>query len=394
MDNLNVFGIAPTGPFVEGFLRFSYEEDAATKRSEQRPEFEILSHVHDGVPMAGEVPKMVTHPIAQQLTAVDSEAGGRRLLHEVPIRFLGQSPQANLRARYEAFDLESGRMVCSGNGSLAARMTSEMNEPASTPCCGPERCTFAATENVSCKFRARMDVQIEGAPDPLAIFQFQSGGINSYRALAAKLKMLYALYGDLRGLPLRLTSWSKSSRLSNYAVFHCANIDFRYGITMKVAGEQAQAFREQFNMDGIEEVLLGLARESTFALDDTESLVHRKVSTEELRRVRPRTHAAVVPAAASTLTSVMTGALDRIRQSASAPAAETATVQPPEVGQEGGQAAADANKPAIVFREGGLRIEASGPAVDPMTTPDVTVLDTAAQPIDPLPEGRDHIVFL
>ena len=24
----------------------------------------------------------------------------------------------------------------------------------------------------------------------------------------------------------------------------------------------------------------------------------------------------------------------------------------------------------------------------------VTVLDTAAQPIDPLPEGRDHIVFL
>lgn len=311
MAQNNVFGIAPFGPFVEGFIRFSFEEDTATKTATQLSQFEILSHVHDGVPSPGDIPKMLTHPCAQQLTAKDSEDGTRRLLHEVPIRFLGKTPETNLRARYEAFDVESGRMVCSGNGVDGARLSAGAAEAVAVPCVGPDRCSFAQNPGVSCKFRCRMDVQLESSTDPLAVFQFQSGGINTYRTLAAKLKMLHAVYGDLRGLPLRLTSWAKSSKLSGYATFHCANIELQDGISLKEAGEKAKAYRDEFNMDGLEAVLHELANDSAFALDDSETLVTRHVPTSELRRARDASGHAQPPIH-STLESVVASALESV----------------------------------------------------------------------------------
>lgn len=325
LPNMQVFNWG--SPMPDGFIRFSHDEDPLGGKPLQRPDFEILSHVHDGVPQAGAAPKMQRHPIESRLLKENGGGANHVRLSEIPVRLLGRNVETNLSARFECFDVATGRMVCLGNGEAALRVATEWEaiavggqggQPASVPCEGPQRCQFAHNTAVSCRFRVRLKLQIdtdghaaadstrsgqegraamdadqgqsdiEGAiesqnghenrelggqaasvavpvaastsasgpsPDPLALFEFQSGGINTYRALLGRITMLYALYGDLRGLPLRLTSWSKSSMHSDYRVFHCASITLRQGLTLKEAGLHAAQHRAEFNTDALDAVL-------------------------------------------------------------------------------------------------------------------------------------------
>lgn len=315
LPNMQVFHWG--APMPDGFIRFSHDEDPLGGEPIQRSDFEILSHVHDGVPVAGAVPKMQRHPIESRLLKANSGATRHDRLSEIPVRLLGKNIETNLSGRFECFEAESGRMVCVGNGDEAFRVAAEWEAdtvggqgglPASVPCEGPQRCAFVRNPAVSCRFRVRLKLQIDtddhdaaGSPktepegraamnaeygqceiqgliatenslangehegrsasasgpihDPLALFEFQSGGINTYRALLGRLTMLYALYGDLRGLPLRLTSWPKSSMYSNYHVFYCASITLRGGMTLKEAGLYAARYRAEFNTDPLDEVL-------------------------------------------------------------------------------------------------------------------------------------------
>ena len=43
MESKDIIGIAPFGPFVEGFIRFSFEEDLASKRG-----LLVFSAISDG----------------------------------------------------------------------------------------------------------------------------------------------------------------------------------------------------------------------------------------------------------------------------------------------------------------------------------------------------------
>lgn len=245
----------PFGPFVEGLVRLATDEGNANYELPPVPHFEILSHVHDGHAEGGIAPKLRPHPITRKLTLVPKLDGEQCLPQEVPFRFLGKKPETVMRARFEAIDAESGRMLCSGDGAQAVRLDGGGLTAKSHACVGPEGCAFAQSQGISCRFRCRMDIQIEGGNDPLSVFQFQSGGINTYRTLLAKITMLHAIYGDLRGLPLRLTTWAKSCKLSGYEPFNCANIEIKEGVGMKEAGDAATLYREAFNMDGLEPVL-------------------------------------------------------------------------------------------------------------------------------------------
>ncbi len=271
----NIRNLAPVGPHIEGLIRFSYEESPNGDRK-QLPQFELLTRVHEEAPKIGEIPRMKTHPIADQLICRDSKDEGHRLITEIPIRFLGRSPESILTARYQAVDTGTGRPVCCGNGKECVQLSSLGQPPSLTNCSGPEVCAFANKDGIKCTLNCRMKVQVDGSNDPLAVFEFQSSGINTYRTLASKLNMLYALYGNLRGLPFRLTSWAKSSSLSLYQPFFAANIELRDGSTLadtKLGDNDPFKGMPEEALDRLEATMIQMAKDSVFELDGVESVV-------------------------------------------------------------------------------------------------------------------------
>lgn len=271
---MNIKSLAPVGPYVEGVIRFSYEEGAT--ETSQLPDFELLSRVHESPPEPGQVPRMKTHPIADQLKSRDSKEDGHRLIKEVPIRFLGASPESILSANFSAYQTSTGRLVCSGNGSEAIRKGIGASAGTKQACKGPDFCAFAHQPGVQCKLHCRMRVQVDGSTDPLAVFEFQSSGINTYKTLAAKLNMLHAMFGNLRRLPFRLTSWTKSSALSNYEPFFVANIELRDGktfATTKVESDDAFGGVDEAFLNALEESMLKMAKDSVLDLEGVESTV-------------------------------------------------------------------------------------------------------------------------
>ena len=328
-----IAALAPIGPHIDGLIRFSHAA-ASNDAPGQQAEFEILSRVHAEVPIPGEVPKMMTHPLSDKLTGVDSETGARRLLSEIPIRLMFDKPENNLSGSYKAFDRCTGQLLCCGNGETAAQRTESSEAPVSVKCAGPENCAFAAIPENSCQLHVRLKVQIEGNDDPLALTEFQSSGINSYRTLSAKLKMLQALYGGLRGLPLRLTSWAKSSKGSGYQPFYCANIELIEGVDLVTAKAQAKVYRDKYegiNFAEMETVVEAMQASSQFALDDSESVVTCWIPATEIMSQRSAANAracrtgSVTGAFANAVVSVV----NRARDQATKP--PEATTTPEEV---------------------------------------------------------------
>lgn len=287
MNANEIASLAPTGPYVEGLIRFSY--DSASQGATQKPNFEVLSRVHAEEPQPGDVPKMVPHLLGDKLEGVDGEGAGRRLLSEIPIRLMFDKPENNLSARYKAFERSTGQLVCCGNGVRSVRRASLGEQPKDGVCPGPENCVFATTPEVACHLHVRMNVQLDDSQDALSVFEFQSSGINSYRTLSAKLSMLKALFGGLRGLPLRLTSWAKSSMASGYQPFYCANIELREGLDLPKAKVELEAYNKQFegiDFTAMETAVETMQSSSAFALDESESVVTRWVPAAEIIATR------------------------------------------------------------------------------------------------------------
>lgn len=319
----DIKAMAPTGPHIEGLIRFSYEEGATGERT-QLPEFELLSRVHEGTPKVGEIPRMKPHPLADQLISRVSEQSGNRLLSEVPIRFLGNKPESILSGQYRAFDSVSGVMLCAGNGDKATQMGGPGTGLQQVPCVGPDACSFANSSGVSCNFQCRMKVQVDGSTDPLACFEFQSSGVNTYRTLSAKLAMLHSLYGNLRGLPFRLTSWSKSSSLSLYKPFFCANIELRDGLTLGTTKDQTYNAFDGFDqqaLEGLENAMTKMVQDCTFGLDGVESVVTTWTPASE---IMGRYAASGAKASMKTfMENTVSAAVKRAREGAEATGANT-----------------------------------------------------------------------
>lgn len=268
--------IQPTGPHIEGVIRFASEGHGDTLR--QLDHFEVLSRVHD-TPKEGALPKLMEHPISQCLLPEAPDGEEARRIRVIPIRLIADSPERSLRARYEAYDAEVGRLLCVGNGERGERADLSRGTSSGCECPGPDACSYANTQGVECSLHVRLRVQIEGQEDPFSVFELQSGGINSYRTLAAKLEMMHKAFGSkLRGLPLQLVIYAKSSVASSYQAFYVADLRLRSNMTPADAMKQMSASREAEASAGLdfaamEEALAEMDACSSLSLNAADSVI-------------------------------------------------------------------------------------------------------------------------
>lgn len=244
---MNLNEIKPIGPHVEGFIRFASEGEGETLT--QHPQFEVLSRSHDL--LNGGVPKLKEHPATNDLLQLEQNksAGAIKV---IPIRLMFNKVENNLSASYQAFDSDLGRMVCSGDGKIASRKDVASGQPTSCDCLGPDSCAFANSSGVKCHLNVRLKVQLKGQSDPLSVYEFQSSSINTYRTLSAKLQLLRsACQEKLRNIPLELTIWEKSSHMSSYAPFYCADLKLEGGIDLVKAIAASKAAQAQEEGAGI-----------------------------------------------------------------------------------------------------------------------------------------------
>jgi hypothetical protein len=267
---MNLNALKPIGPHVEGFIRFAHEGEGDDFR--QLDHFQVLSRVHNEPSDEAAAPCLAEHPIAANLRSAEAK------LKAIPVKLVFDKPGNNLSARYQAYDVVMGRLCCVGDGQTASRASFASGTTTSETCVGPGACSHANTVGVRCALHVRLKVQIEGQTDPFAVFELQSGGINTYRTLSAKLDMMHAAFGQLRHVPLTLAMYEKSSPLSSFEPFYVADLRLRDDVSpaeaLKAAKEAAEAEQQAgLLIDKMEAAVESMAATSPFAIDDVESVL-------------------------------------------------------------------------------------------------------------------------
>ena len=173
------------------------------------------------------------HPLHQQFAQGHEHAK----IRAIPVRVLFNDSDLNLRAEYSAFDRQTGRPLCVGNGEVARRVGAQGMEEVSCP--GPERCPYGQQQG--CKLYGRLNLFVEGQRDELGSFIFRTTGYNSVRTLAARLKYLEAVSNGLtRYLPLTLRLRAKSTTQSYRTPVYYVDLTLRDELTLTEAVEQAR----------------------------------------------------------------------------------------------------------------------------------------------------------
>ncbi|MEA9423012.1 hypothetical protein VCX83_14090 [Aeromonas caviae] len=180
------------------------------------------------------------HPLHQQhLPKQGNQGQGQEnaKIRAIPVRVLFNDSDLNLRAEYSAFDRQTGRPLCVGNGEVARRVGAQGMEEVSCPC--PERCPYGQQQG--CKLYGRLNLFVEGQGDELGSFIFRTTGYNSVRTLAARLKYLEAVSGGLtRYLPLTLRLRAKSTTQSYRTPVYYVDLTLRDDLTLTDAVSQAR----------------------------------------------------------------------------------------------------------------------------------------------------------
>jgi len=178
------------------------------------------------------------HPLHQHYLSQKGAQGQEQAkLRAVPVRVLFNDSELNLRAEYSAFDRQTGRPLCVGNGEVARRVGAQGMEEVSCP--GPERCAYGGQQG--CKLYGRLNLFVEGQGDELGSFIFRTTGYNSVRTLAARLKYLEAVSGGLtRYLPLTLRLRAKSTTQSYRTPVYYVDLTLREETTLTEAVGQAR----------------------------------------------------------------------------------------------------------------------------------------------------------
>ena len=78
------------------------------------------------------------HPLHQKL----AEVASNNKIRAIPVRMLFNDTDLNLRAEYSAFDRNTSRPLCVGDGERARRV-SEQGGMEEQVCAGPQFCPFA-----------------------------------------------------------------------------------------------------------------------------------------------------------------------------------------------------------------------------------------------------------
>ena len=174
------------------------------------------------------------HPLHQKL----AESVTNNKIRAIPVRMLFNDTDLNLRAEYSAFDRNTGRPLCVGNGE-SAKQVNEQGGIDEQACAGPQFCPFARQHG--CKLYGRLNVQVDGQNDELGSFIFRTTGYNSVRTLAARLQYFHAISGGLtRYLPLLLRLRAKSSTLSYQTPVYYVDLTLREGAELASVIAQAK----------------------------------------------------------------------------------------------------------------------------------------------------------
>ena len=306
--------IEPTGPHIEGVIRFASEGIGENRK--QLEFFEVLSRVHEGFDDAGR-PKLRHHEIESHLAELPVNKTSESV-RVIPIKLITDRPENSLKARYEAYDPDLGRLACVGDGENAARVDLSRGIVEKHVCKGPDACVFANEGKAQCRLHVRLMVQIEGQVDPFTVFELQSGGINTYRTLSSKLQMMHAAFGGkLRGIPLELAVYAKSGQASNYEPFFVADLRLRDQMPAGEALAAGIAARELQKKSGIdfgriEEAIEKMVVKDPLTIDDAESSIVIFSPAKDFARPRRVSHAMDINAQ-PTLNQTIAAVIDGVK---------------------------------------------------------------------------------
>jgi len=187
----------------------------------------------------------IEHPLVNEL-----ERTANSKLRAIPVRLLCNNPELNLRAQYSAFDGQTGRPVCSGDGETSRRRMPD-GSVQELPCAGADACEFG--RRARCKLYGRMALRIEGQPDELGVFQIRTTSFNSIRALTARMMYLHALTGGLlAGLPLTLKIRAKSTTLIRGTPIYFLDLEVREGMALAEAAAEARSVAQRWVEAGLD----------------------------------------------------------------------------------------------------------------------------------------------
>lgn len=333
--NLNTIAITP---FAQGIIKVDSEEGAFPGTIKTKPSMVVCARHHQA-PAEGsaDMPKLAAHPIQETLLATDANKQAGALV-EIPVRMFFNRPDKSLSLQYKAYATDTGAPLCTGDGKDASRITVAGDHTqtfTSVPCPGAEVCAFAQQSGVACRRQMKMTVQIEGQDDSLSVFEVRSSSLNSYRALAAQLKMLHLRFGGLRHVPLKLQMWQASNAASQYEAFDLLRLCIDAPSEAE-AMKQAKVAREQAQADGLVDVMDELFEGSTSSdpmalFSDDFQLVSDFYAVEQPTRRRTADHAMTVtpvgkrgPAPADTAGNLIA---DAVRMAGAARPAELESMQ-------------------------------------------------------------------
>jgi hypothetical protein len=170
-------------------------------------------------------------------------------------------PELNLRAEYNLFDRQTGRLICVGNGETCQRLTNQGGEQ--HPCPSPDLCVLAQGGN--CKPYGRLHVNLDES-DELGTFIFRTTGFNSIRTLAARLNYYHAASnGLLSCLPLQLTLRGKSTTQSYRTPVYYVDLTLRDGGHLQEAIQTAKEIDQKSKLCGFNQAALDQMARQCFA---------------------------------------------------------------------------------------------------------------------------------
>jgi hypothetical protein len=182
-------------------------------------------------------------------------------LRAIPVRFLFNDPDLNLRAEYSCFDRQTGRPVCVGNGETCRRAGDNGIEE--LPCPSPDACVFG--QGGACKPYGRLNVLI-GDEDELGSFCFRTTSFNSIRTLAARLHYFAAVSGNLLAcLPLELKLRGKSTAQSHRSPIYYVDLGVRMGSKLEAAITEARELDARRKAAGFDQQALDTAAHAGFS---------------------------------------------------------------------------------------------------------------------------------
>lgn len=188
-------------------------------------------------------------------------------LRAIPVRIAYNDVNLNLHNSFSAFDLRTGRVLCTGNGDRARRSTE--NGVREIDCPRPEACEYGQKQY--CKNMTRAYFQVEGQTDELGVFILRTTSFNSLNYLGTRLAELSGLTGGrMAGMPMMLTMETKTTTQSFREPFHYADLVTRPKMTLLEAVKKGKVYQNAMteaglSLDGLEEALKAGLANSDFA---------------------------------------------------------------------------------------------------------------------------------